>query len=50
MEISADRNTWFGGGTSTSGGVGVISALNFNRGLGQIKTSQLDSFGMKVCS
>lgn len=50
MEISADRNTWFAGGTSTSGNVGVISALNFNRGLGQIKTSQLDQYGMKACS
>lgn len=50
MEISADRNTWFAGGTSNSGSVGIISALNLNRGLGQIRTLQLDSYGMKACS
>lgn len=49
MEISADRSTWFAGGT-TSEGTGVISALNFNRGLSQIKTLQLDNYGMKACS
>jgi hypothetical protein len=50
MEISADRNTWFAGGTTYSGGIGVISAVNFNRGLSLIKTLQLDNYGMKACS
>lgn len=50
MEISTDRNTWFAGGSSLSGNSGVISALNFNRGLGQIKSVQLDSYGLKACS